>query len=90
MDDATFTFGDPFRGEDARLAVRYMVRALTTTTVGDMMYIRAGLPQQDPAPDGEEWPSGRRTLRQAEDLGPPGDPPGRVWNVVRPTDSIPR
>jgi hypothetical protein len=39
MDDATFTFGDPFRGEDARLAVRYMVRALTTTTVGDMMYI---------------------------------------------------
>src|SRR5215469_12536540 len=39
MDDATFTFGDPFRGEDARLAVRYMVRALSTTTVGDMMYI---------------------------------------------------
>ena len=36
MDDATFTFGDPFRGEDARLAVRYMARALTTTTVGDL------------------------------------------------------
>ena len=39
MDDATFPFSDPFRGEDARLAVRYMVRALSTTTVGDMMYI---------------------------------------------------
>ena len=39
MDDATFTFGDPFRGEDARLAVRYMVHALSTTTMGDMMYI---------------------------------------------------
>jgi hypothetical protein len=39
MGDATFSFGDPFRGEDARLAVRYMVRALSTTTVGNMMYI---------------------------------------------------
>jgi hypothetical protein len=39
MDDATFTFSDPFRGEDARLAVRYTGRALSTTTVGDMMYI---------------------------------------------------